>query len=410
MADLNLEVILKARRGTTEQWASSTYQFSAGEFGLDTTTGEFRVATADNQTWSQLSFVNKSQIEALINSAKTELQGNIDAKLDTATYNSEKANFATKTTVDGIQSIISDYGDIVTHNAAEFATAEYVGTIPEESEATSVIDYIDEKTQGIASDEVVTQLSNRVTTAEGEIDALQTGQTTLDGKIDAETARATGAESALSTRLDTVEDKLENVTTVMDFAGAFEALPDASSHQNGDVVVITAGENVGKEFVLSGGTWVEFGSTTAQDAAITQLQGDVEELEGRVDTLESKPDANTTYTAAATETPLQFTLTPSEGAPQTVTLKAPTVDVGVTKVTAGNADIEVSPAAGTGQVSVSHKTYAGTGLTISGVTEPYFLTGLNLSNGHVTGGSATSLGEALQTFRLILDGGSASGN
>lgn len=49
----------------------------------------------------------------------------------------------------------------------------YIGTIPAGSEATNVIAYIDAKTTGIASDEALESLSERVDTAEDEIDTLQ---------------------------------------------------------------------------------------------------------------------------------------------------------------------------------------------------------------------------------------------
>lgn len=50
--------------------------------------------------------------------------------------------------------------------------------------------YVDKKTEGIASDEALTQLGERVTTAEGDIDALETlvGETPVADQIDAKIA------------------------------------------------------------------------------------------------------------------------------------------------------------------------------------------------------------------------------
>lgn len=53
----------------------------------------------------------------------------------------------------------------------------YVGTIPDGATASNIVAYVDEKVAG----EGVTALKNRVTTAEGEIDALQSDVATLKG-------------------------------------------------------------------------------------------------------------------------------------------------------------------------------------------------------------------------------------
>lgn len=87
------------------------------------------------------------------------------------------------------------------------------------------------------------------------------------------------ADNALDGRLDVIEGKLANVTNVMDFRGAVTSLPAVSGYQNGDVIVVTAGDNKGKEYVLSGGDWIEFGNVDAQQTAIASLQDDVDKLE-----------------------------------------------------------------------------------------------------------------------------------
>lgn len=100
-------------------------------------------------------------------------------------------------------------------------------------------------------------------------------KTTYDAKI----ATLEAADTALDGRLDAVEDKLATVSNVMDFRGAVTAKPEVDGYQNGDVIVVTEGDDAGKEFVLSNGEWVEFGSTSAADNAIAELQRDVQDLE-----------------------------------------------------------------------------------------------------------------------------------
>lgn len=113
--------------------------------------------------------------------------------------------------------------------------------------------------------------------------------------ISDEATRAQGVESGLNTRLTTAESdidslqaKLADVTTVMDFRGAVSSKPAVDGYQNGDVIVVTDGEDKGKEFVLSDGVWVEFGYTDANTAAISDLQGRMTTAEGKISTLESQ--------------------------------------------------------------------------------------------------------------------------
>lgn len=120
-------------------------------------------------------------------------------------------------------------------------------------------------------------------------------------------------------------------------------------------------------------------------------------------------DDNTTYTVAATENALEFTVTPSEGDVQTVKLVAPTVDTGVMKVSAGT-DIVVTPEAGTGEITVAHQAYS-TGVIKDAAhdsgTNPSFLTSVSIQNGHVTGATVRNLAEVLSAMEFILDGGGA---
>lgn len=61
-----------------------------------------------------------------------------------------------------------------TNNATAISDLEaYVGTIPADATATNIVAYVQEKTSGIATDTALSELTGRVSTAEGEIDALQ---------------------------------------------------------------------------------------------------------------------------------------------------------------------------------------------------------------------------------------------
>jgi hypothetical protein len=83
----------------------------------------------------------------------------------------------------------------------------------------------------------------------------------------------------------------------MDFRGAIEVLPASTEgYQDGDVIVVTGtgdadadkdNTNIGKEFVVSGGKFVEFGNTDANTSAITALQGRMDTAEDDIDDLET---------------------------------------------------------------------------------------------------------------------------
>lgn len=106
-----------------------------------------------------------------------------------------------------------------TDNATAIANlTTYVGTIPEGSTATNVVAYVQEKTSGIASEGAMTELSNRVTQAEKDIDAIEADylkaadKTELTGKItaaqtaiDNEKTRAEGIEGGLRTDVDAIK-------------------------------------------------------------------------------------------------------------------------------------------------------------------------------------------------------------
>jgi hypothetical protein len=122
---------------------------------------------------------------------------------------------------------------------------------------------------------------------------------------------------------------------------------------------------------------------------------------------------DTTYTVAATANALEFTVTPDgKGSAQTIKLVAPVVDTGVMKVSAGK-DIVVTPAAGTGEVTVAHKEFTTGAYTKDPATsdktgDVYMMTGVTVDNGHVTGANVQSLAHALMGMTFIFDGGTSA--
>ena len=123
---------------------------------------------------------------------------------------------------------------------------------------------------------------------------------------------------------------------------------------------------------------------------------------------------DTTYTVAATENALEFTVTPTgKGSAQTVKLVAPTVDTGVMSVVEGD-DIVVT-SGDNGSVTVAHKTFSTGAYTKDPADsdktgDVYMMTEVTVDNGHVTGANVRSLADALMGMMFVIDGGNSSTN
>ena len=124
-----------------------------------------------------------------VKDAKEALQANIDAVDDKADANAA----AIATINDGTNGILATAKGYTDTEVAKVqgevdALDGYVGTFTHDT-AKSVVEYIDAKTAGIASDAALTELSGRVTDAEAAIDEIEKDyltsatKTELEGKI-----------------------------------------------------------------------------------------------------------------------------------------------------------------------------------------------------------------------------------
>lgn len=162
--------------------------------------------------------------------------------------------------------------------------------------------------------------------------------------------------------------------------------------------------------IVHNGNDIRFPDHAGTFALTSDVGAAVQEAIDYVDSLDHQ---DTTYTVAATENPLEFTVTPDgKGSAQTITLVAPTVDTGVMQVVAGE-DIVVTPAEGTGTVTIAHETFT-TGTyqkspeSSDKTGDVYMMTSVTVDNGHVTGANVQSLAHALQEMSFIFDGGTSA--
>ena len=148
-------------------------------------------------------------------------------------------------------------------------------------------------------------------TAQSEVDALEkvvaeltttvgNNKTAAETAVSNEAKARDDADKALGQRITDLQTALGNIENVMNFRGAFASTSACETPVKGDVIVITAGDDTGKEFVYDGSEWVELGNVDAQQAAISDLQYRMDDAEGRLDTIE-----DTYATTSALNTAIQ---------------------------------------------------------------------------------------------------------
>ena len=124
-------------------------------------------------------------------------------------------------------------------------------------------------------------------TAQATAEAAQTAAEAAQAKADSNATKIT----EVSGRVETIEDKLNSVTNVMDFIGVSTTDPTKGTVTiDGTVIPPNKGDVViygNKEFVYDGSAWKEYGDVGAQETAITALQGKVTTLEGEMDTAQA---------------------------------------------------------------------------------------------------------------------------
>lgn len=188
----------------------------------------------------------------------------------------------------------------------------YVGTLPEKDDkgdnlpVDNVVDYIEYRTQDIASGTALSAITERITQAEKDIDAIEADYLKADDKaeiekaIEDEAGRAQGAEAGLAARIKTIEDDYlveADKTELSDTIEAHKAILDAVK-ADVDFFFTDAGideENAQaykdtlkeiQDYMTS-----DAGAATEMLASIGALEGRMDTAEGEIDTLQSEMDA-----------------------------------------------------------------------------------------------------------------------
>ena len=159
--------------------------------------------------------------------------------------------------------------------------SELVGTLPEGTSAKTIVEYVNKQTEGIATEGAMTALAGRVTTAEGEIDALQSAVADLpEGKTVADAIA--GAVDTAKGELTTAINAKADATTVNAIDGRVTTLENAG-YQNASQV---------SGAITTAITGLKLADTYEAKGEAAKVQANVDTLSGTVDGISEKVTAN----------------------------------------------------------------------------------------------------------------------
>ena len=242
--------------------------------------------------------LSADDIPELAISKITGLQTALDGKASLSEFNALKS-----TVGDSASGLVKGLADeTANRTAADEALDAKIATINDTTIPAISARIDSNKTAAEAAQEAANKAQGEVDTLEGVVsDLTQTVETNRQAAADAvstEASQRTAADEALQNAITALETAIGNVSNIMNFRGAVTAKTDITDPVEGDVIVVTDGDDSGKEFVYSNGSWVEFGSVTAQDTAISSLQTRMSTAEGKITSLESNSATKSELSAA----------------------------------------------------------------------------------------------------------------
>lgn len=249
---------------------------------------------------------------------------------DTKATNATSAASAAQSAVDAVELTIGGYGDIVTHDVSEFATAAQGAKADTAVQPAAISDMLTKteagttyytKTSGDA-------LAGRVTTAEGEIVAIQAEMDTMatSQTVTNLTNRVTTAEgdiTALETAVNDAESGLAATNAIAD-----EALANAATAQSAAKAAQTAADS--KLPTATYNTQVGSVSAANMGTTATTVVAAIKEVAGEAATAQSTANSANTAAGAAQDA--------AEAAQQTATQAQQTANAAIPAPTAACAD------------------------------------------------------------------------
>ena len=143
-----------------------------------------------------------------------------------------------------------DLGTAAEANVEDFATAAQGG------KADTAIQNVSSSGSGVATGFTKSGTNIAVTLSQVTDAMVAAGANIAQSKINGLTSVLANINSAI----DAINTDIEGLGNALHFAGAGATLP--GSGEDGDVYVITSGDNAGKEYIWANDAWQEFGDTS----------------------------------------------------------------------------------------------------------------------------------------------------
>lgn len=223
----------------------------------------------------------KEHIQTKDDALKTNLEGQVTVVANALDAEITRSKAAESTNAAAAQAAQTDVDNL----------EAYVGTFTASEGVDTVVKYIDKKTTGIASDEALTAIGERVTQAEKDIDAVEGRATTLEaavadrytkGEVDAKVDALTQANTATQGEVDALETVVANNKTAIEgTVTKLEEKVDANeSDIEGKMTALTSR-------VEANETAVKTTLPNAITAEKERAEGIEAGLEGRIETMEA---------------------------------------------------------------------------------------------------------------------------
>lgn len=158
-----------------------------------------------------------------------------------------------------------------TFTTAADVDSQIAAKVGDLGESATVKAYVDAKTEGIASDEALTALGTRVTTAEGKLDTL-TGEATIAGSVAEAKAAADNAKAAADAAQDAADAAQADVDTLIGDDANKSARTIANEELAKQLIPENASESLDTLSEIA--AWIQShpDDASAMNAAIAKLQ------------------------------------------------------------------------------------------------------------------------------------------
>lgn len=165
-----------------------------------------------------------------------------------------------------------------------------VGTLPTGTEAKTVVEYVNKKTEGIATDAALGELQGQLSGVQGEVTAIKgdylkaTDKTELSDLITGEASRADGAEKAIDEKVEAIKADYLKGSDKTELQGNINAVA-------GDVAGIVADYLKGADKTELEGKIDAKVAQTDYDAKMEEIDDGIEGLQTQINTIMNNPDA-----------------------------------------------------------------------------------------------------------------------